>query len=177
MISRTNCLKLLDKHGIRGRVLNHILKVEQIAVFLGEKLKGKGINIDIDLLRVSALLHDIGKDLADHTKMDHVEAGVTILKEEGLSEIAEVIRKHPINAIVEEDKIPMTWEEKLVFYADRRACEDQLVSVDERILDLRRRYPSIDLFIAKAEPKIKQLEKEIFDKIDVDVELNELKKD
>ena len=140
MISRKDCLNLLDKHGIQGKVFNHILKVEQIAVFLGEKLKEKGIDINIDLLRASALLHDIGRNLADHTKMDHVEAGVIILRGEGLSEIADIIRKHSINAIVEEDKIPVTWEEKLVYYADKRACEDQLISIDERISDLKKRY-------------------------------------
>jgi len=109
--------------------------------------------------------------------MIHVEAGVIILKGEDLPKIAEIIRKHSINAIVEEDKIPTTWEEKLIYYSDRRACEDQLVTVDERILDLKKRYPDINSFIAEAEPKIKLLEKEIFDKLDISPELNELKED
>jgi len=175
MINRENCLKLLDKHGIQGKVLNHILKVEKIAVFLGEKLKEKGFLIDIELLQASALLHDIGKNYADHSKMNHVEAGEIILKSEGFPEVAEIIRKHSINAIVEEDKVPRTWEEKLVYYADRRAKEDQLVSVDERISDLKKRYPDINSFIDNAEPKIKLLEKEIFEKIDVSIELTELR--
>jgi len=109
--------------------------------------------------------------------MNHVDAGVIILKGEDLPEIAEIIRKHSINAIVEKDKIPTTWEEKLLYYADRRACEDKLVSIDERISDLRMRYPDIDSFIAEAEPKLKLLEKEIFDKLDIDPKLNELNED
>lgn len=39
MPTRDDCLNLLEKHGIIGRVLRHSLKVNQIAVFLGKKLK------------------------------------------------------------------------------------------------------------------------------------------
>jgi len=66
-------------------------------------------------------------------------------------------------------------EEKLIYYADRRACEYQLVSVDERISDLKKRYPDIVSFMCRAESKIKILEKEIFEKINVSIWLEELK--
>jgi hypothetical protein len=93
------------------------------------------------------------------------------LKDRNLSEIAEVIRKHSINAIIEKDKIPQTWEEKILYYADRRAKEDKLVSLDERISDLKKRYPEIERFIEEALPKIIEIEKEIFNIIKIDKDL------
>lgn len=175
MVARNDCLRLLEKHGIQGEVLRHSLEVNRIAVFLGKKLKESGIDLNLELLEAASLLHDIGKMLADETDMGHVEAGVKILKDEGFPQIAEIIRKHSISAILEEDRIPITWEEKLVYYADKRVRGDELVSIEERIADLRRRYPELTALLEKAEPKIRLLEKEIFDRIDADVELKELK--
>jgi len=62
-------------------------------------------------------------------------------------------------------------EEKLVYYADKWACEDQLVLVDELMYDLKKKNHGIGPLVAKAELKIKLLEKEIFDKINVSIEL------
>lgn len=174
MMTQNKWLKLLEKHGIQGGALRHSLEVNRIAVFLGKKLKESGIDITLELLDAASLLHDIGKRLADETDMGHVEAGVKILKDEGFPQIAEIIRKHSISAIVEEDETPVTWEEKLVFYADKRVRGDELVSLDERLADLRERYPELIGLLEKAEPKLRLLEKEIFDRIDVDVELKEL---
>lgn len=175
MITHEEALKLLKKYGIGSKVLKHILKVNQISVYLAKKLKEKGVNVDVELTDIASLLHDIGKKLSDETPMNHVEAGVKILNDEGMQEIGEIIKKHSINAIVEEDNIPTTWEEKLIFYADRRVVEDQLVSLDERITDLRTRYPDIEEFLSKAIPKIKELENEIFSLINTSKELKELK--
>ncbi len=175
MITKIRALKILEEEKIEGRVLRHSLRVNQIAVFLGKKLYSKGENVNIKLLDIASLLHDVGKKLSDETGKDHVETGIKILKDRGLNEIAEIIRKHSINAVIEEDKVPGTWEEKILYYADRRAMEDKLVSLDERISDLRKRYPEIEKFLADALPKIKAIEKEIFDIIKIEKELGEIK--
>jgi len=174
MISKTEALKILEEEGIEGRVLRHSLRVNQIAIFLGKKLYSKGEKINLKLLDVASLLHDVGKKLADETGKDHVETGVKILQDRGLMEIAEVIRKHSINAVVEEDKIPNTWEEKILFYADKRARGDKLVSLNDRIEDLKRRYPDIQKFISKALPKINKIEEEIFNIIGINKNLDEI---
>lgn len=174
MITHEEALKLLHKHGIGGFVLKHILKVNQISVYLAKKLKEKGENVNVELTDIASLLQDIGKKLSDSTPMNHVDAGVKILNDEGMRDIGEIIKKHSINAIVEEDKIPTTWEEKLIFYTDRRVIEDKLVSLDERITDLRTRYPDIEKFLWKAVPKIAKLEEEIFSILDISKDLTEL---
>ena len=175
MITRTETLKILEEEGIRGGVLRHSFRVNQIAMYLAKKLISKGEKINLRLLDSASLLHDVGKKLHDETEIDHVTTGVMILKDRELDNIAEIVRKHSINAIVEDNKIPTSWEEKLVYYADKRSKGDQLVSLDERIENMKKRYPKIKEFLSSAIPKIKEIEDEIFDKIEIDKDLEELK--
>ncbi|MFO8152613.1 HD domain-containing protein [Thioalkalivibrio sp.] len=174
MISHKQALKILKEKRIEGKVLRHSLKVNQIAMFLGKKLSSKGENVNLELLDAASLLHDVGKKLSDDTGKNHIETGVKILQDRGLTEIAEVIRKHSINAIVEKDKIPQTWEEKLVYYADKRVREDKIVSLDERMADLRKRYPNLRKPLTNIIPKIKAIEEEIFNIVEINKRLKEI---
>jgi putative nucleotidyltransferase with HDIG domain len=163
MINRKKCLYLLKKYNVKDNLLRHSLKVNEISMFIGKKLKAKGEKIDLELLECGSLLHDIGKPLGDKLRIDHIEAGVKILTEESLNYIIPILTKHYIGEVNE----LRTWEEKIVYYADKRVMEDKLVSIDERLDDLEKRYPGLKEIITKSEPKIKKLEKEIFDKISV----------
>ena len=197
--SREESFKILEDLRTPKHVISHSLMVNKVAVFLAKRLRQKGEKINLKLVDRASLLHDClrvcdfnnfnqeyfeeeiteedkvlwNKIKKKYSEKNHGQAACEFFKEK-YPEMAEVIRKHSINAIVEEDKIPTTWEEKLVYYADRRVCEDQLVSVDERISDLKKRYPDINSLIVKAEPKIKLLEKDIFDKLKIDVKLTKL---
>ena len=163
--TKEEALGLLKKHGIEGNVLCHVKKVNEVAMKIGLKLKEEGENVNISLLDAASLLHDIGKRLSDITDMNHIEAGVKILKDEGMPEIAEVISKHATTSLLDPDTEPKTWEEKIVYYADMRVVEDELVSLDERINYLVTRYPQLKKVIPKVLPKIKNIEKEIFKKM------------
>ncbi len=150
--------------------MRHSLKVNQLAMFLGKKLKDKGEDVNLELLEVSSLLHDVGKLLGDKIG-SHITAGCKILNERGLPDIANIIKKHPIYAILNEDTTPKTWEEKLVFYADRRVMEDKIVSLDERTNDHAKRKPKIKKILPKVLPKIKKLEDEIFNIIGIEKDI------
>jgi putative nucleotidyltransferase with HDIG domain len=73
MITKKEALKILEEEGIEGRVLQHSLRVNQISLFLGRKLYSEGEDINLKLLDVASLLHDVGKKLSDKTKKDHIE--------------------------------------------------------------------------------------------------------
>ncbi len=163
--NREESFGLLKKHGIEGNVLRHVMKVNEVAMKIGRKLKEEGVDVDLHLLEAASLLHDIGKVLSDVTDMNHIEAGVKILKEEGMPEIAEVISKHGTTSVLDPDTEPNSWEEKIIYYADMRVVEDELVSLDERIDYLVTRYPQLKEVMPKVLPKIKNIEKEIFTKM------------
>jgi hypothetical protein len=66
----------------------------------------------------------------------HEEVAAEILRERGFPEIAEVILKHRYLQI---KKGFDRWEEKLLYYADKRTSHDTVVSLKERLKDGRLR--------------------------------------
>lgn len=67
----------------------HTLEVANIGIALAQKL-----NADVDLVRMSCLLHDIGKVLIDG-KGSHVDVGIEYLREHGVSEdILTCVKEH-----------------------------------------------------------------------------------
>lgn len=182
--------KLITQYRVPVHIQKHMKKVAAVALYLGQIIKQKGENLDLILLRQSALLHDVMK-LCDFNRLDiehfeqnvtvedihfwtalmkschhigHTEAAYNMLKEIGEDEIAAVVRKHHTEAIVNKRDRPKTWEEKLLYYADKRVKHDQVVSLKERLADLRKRY-SHDKTPHPDEPLIEKalykLEKEI----------------
>ena len=172
-------------------IRSHMEKVAQVAVLLGLKIKERGFPVQIQLLRQACLLHDIvkvceisnfnGSPLSSSAQDDistweklrakyrdigHVRAASEILEDLGEHEIAQIILKHRFDALIDENASsqPVTWEEKLLYYADKRVRHDRLVTIKERLEDGRRRYfpdgnpPPNDVKVEKA---LYALEKEI----------------
>lgn len=165
-------LELLEKYEIKKEILEHSKLVNKIAMFLGKKLREKGEMINLELLDAASLLHDIGKIRSNKTGKSHTEEGRDILLKEGYPEIAELIPKHRIDKIYYENL--NTWEEKLIYYGDRRAGT-KIMPVDERIKDMLTRHPSLEKDIPKFKPRIKELEGEIFNILDINKDLKEIK--
>ena len=58
--------------------------------------------------------------------------------EEGLKELAPIVSRHILDTIITENHSPLTWEQKIVFYADKIVTH-KLVSLEERFSDLHER--------------------------------------
>ena len=113
----------------------------------------KGIKVDKKLVTAAALLHDVVRE-----KEDHVSEGAKLIRELGFPEVAEVISKHSLYKIEDPEKQPHTYEEKIVFYADKRAKGSKIVSLEERFKDLKQRYA---LDFTKEYEFSKKMEKEL----------------
>lgn len=161
------CIELLKKYDNPENIIAHCIKVSETAVFIAEKLKEKGEKIDVEMLRVAGLLHDIDK-LKTHkpeTIKNHGILSKQILLSEGFSEeLAETVRKHKAELLLSEEY--NNWEEKVLLYADTRCDVNRIVSISQRIDIVKERYPHL-----KDYPGLKQrvlkLEKEIFSKLDI----------
>lgn len=169
--SRRECLELLKKHGQPQTVVAHTLVVEKAAVAISKKLRKTGEKVDLELVRVGALLHDVAKMQRTRggelkPRRHHAEAGAKILKKEGVSkEIAKIVELHTLDA----GKQPKSWEEKIVFYADKRVEWDGIVSLEDRFEALKKRYsefPGAVQKIEKSLPFTEKIEKQIFSKIE-----------
>ena len=77
--------------------------------------------------------------------------------------MAQVVKKHSLHTILDPDNHPKTWEEKLVFLADK-IVKFEIIGVDHRFALWRRENlpPQAKEELVKAYPKVKLLEQEIF---------------
>lgn len=160
--SREECIELVKKHTDTDKVFRHSLAVNKIAVFIARKLKEKGIAINIELVDRASLLHDLDK-LETLSNGKHGEISAERLKKLGYPELAEVVSLHYITHY--KDLETLSWEAKIVNYADKRCLVDEIVSIDKRFEYGLKRYPDY----VKEDHKLwcLKLEKEILDIISI----------
>lgn len=164
---------LWEKYALPEKKRRHVQLVCDTALFLAKKYQEKtNIHIDFHLLEVGALLHDIDKNIPRLPHEHHPQTGVRILKLEGMNEVADFIEFHSVQYIEFDATKPKTIESKLLYLADKMV-KQEVITVDKRFSlwlnegdlpetqkqELRRVYP-----------KVKLLEKEIFDKIGINPE-------
>ncbi len=198
--TRKECFDILEEYRAASHIVKHSLAVAKLAVFLAQRLKEKGVAIDVELVERACLLHDVMRvcDLkeSDYRKFEqnysqedkskwqqlrtkykgtpHEHATYDILKEK-YPAIALVIRKHRYMSMLDEKEKPSTWEEKLVYYADKRVMHERIVSLKERLADGHERNVHLHgtkaqskINTAKVDPLIYELEKEICETIGLD---------
>lgn len=182
---------LIKKCRVPRNIIRHMENVAKLSLFLGKKLIEKGEKVDLDLLDASARLHDLlklcdFKDISEafnaenlkeedrkfwqkmikkYSRDRHVMAAYKFFKEMGEPEIAVIIKKHDYLSPIAPNKKdrPNTWEEKILYYADKRILHDKLVSLKERLKDGRKRYHG-----GKISPEDKLVEAKLF-KIEKDM--------
>jgi putative nucleotidyltransferase with HDIG domain len=147
-----------------GNPITHTLLVEEVSSKISDMLISNGINIDRDIVRAAALLHDIGKEDKGYT--DHDERGYRIcLMEELDPKICIVVKNHDMNGVLGNLD---TWEEKVVSYSDK-ICNTKILGLDERFEDWRRRFPEHyekhKETALRAAERSRILEKEILNKL------------
>jgi putative nucleotidyltransferase with HDIG domain len=180
---------MLKEHRVPSHIVRHSLTVAKLAIFLAERLKEKGVPVDVNLIDRACLLHDIFRicelEKSDYGKSEqeiahggktklqqiksHEDAAYDLLKEK-YPVLALAVKKHRYSALLDEKERPRTWEEKLVYYADKRVMHDRIVPLKQRLEEAHKRYaprPKAQGGInpAKIDRLIYKLEKEIFAKI------------
>jgi len=154
--SAEEALKLLSESGCTPQVIKHCKMVASIAMEIAEACRKRGLNVDVELVRIGALLHDIGRS-ETHT-VNHVIRGAEIARSLGLPKpVISIIERHVGGGIsLQEAKrlgwpiksyIPRTLEEKIVTYADKLVEGGREVPIARSIKKLSRklgeRHPSI----------------------------------
>jgi len=174
--SRERCMQLLEEHNLTEGMVAHSLKVTEIADYLAKKLDEAGEKINPELVNRAALLHDIAKFKHLDDDVRHHQAGYEILKGE-FPEIAEIVKRHALDMILEKGAF-RCWEDKVVWYADKRVNHDMLASLEERFKYLLGRYGSgskgVKDVIELCRKPAFELEREIMGKAGIEPELEAL---
>jgi len=153
-------LKLLSEGGCSKRVIKHCMAVSALAVQFARACESHGLTVDVDLVEVGALLHDIGRSKTHD--VTHAVVGVEMAKSLNLPQsVISIIERHiggGISAKEAEklglpvkDYFPVTLEEKIVAYADKLIEGSRVVPIERTLEQFSRTlgfgHPAIDRII------------------------------
>ena len=163
--SREQALQFLTDKGCEANIIKHSIAVAKLAVEISHTLLKKGLAVDLELVEVGALLHDIGRSRT-HT-VDHAIAGAKIAENIGLPEpVISIIKRHVGGGITPEEAkwlgwpnsdcyLPLTLEEKVVSYADKLIDGGRRVPIKSTIEQLRK------MGLSEAAERVVKLDKDI----------------
>ncbi|KXA89788.1 hypothetical protein AKJ62_02345 [candidate division MSBL1 archaeon SCGC-AAA259D14] len=161
-------LEILKDQACSEEVIDHAKAVAEKSVEIAENISDRSGKVDVELIKIGALLHDIGRSRT-HGIPHGVEGG-RILREIGLEEFARFAENHLGAGITgeeaeklglpERDYLPNSLEEKIVTYADNLVRGHEFQTYEQALKELRGElgpeHPSIERF-RKIHNEIKKL--------------------
>ena len=136
--SKKTCFHLMDKMEMPSHITVHSCVVSRVASFLAKYLKSCKINLNIELVQASALLHDLTKSRSFKTGENHAHTGGQVLSDLGYPGVGEIVRQHVVLDTYFTSDLPT--EAEVVNYADKRVLHDRVVSLAERKSYILQKY-------------------------------------
>jgi len=144
--SPEEAIKILQESGCSPNVIKHCKAVAKLAVHIANKCVENGVNVDVQLIHVGALLHDIGRSKTH--SIHHMVLGADIARSLKLpAPVISIIERHVGGGITAEEAselgmpkksyVPKTLEEKIVAYADKLIEGSKVVPIEKTIRGLR----------------------------------------
>jgi molybdenum cofactor cytidylyltransferase len=118
------CRALFEIYQVPPDRVRHSYKVADVAVAIGRALDAAGHNVDVEVVRVASVLHDIAKG-----RIKHDIAGGDLLRELGFGKVADIVAVHSDLA---GGDLGLPLESKVVYLADKLVGGEKLVSLEER---------------------------------------------
>lgn len=142
MPSEKEAISLLTKAGCPPDVIRHCKAVADLATRIAKKIAGNGIVVDVDLVRIGALFHDIGR--ARTHSIEHAVVGANIARSLRLpTSIVNIIERHIGSGMTAAEAsqlglpkrsfLPRSLEEKIVVFADKLIEGNQELSFEEAL--------------------------------------------
>jgi uncharacterized protein len=164
---RDFALDLLKRLKITLSVRRHSEKVADKAIEIAKKIKKA--NVDMNLIEIGALLHDIGRTKTHGFK--HALIGGKILRQRGFSDkLARICETHILGGLDKEDAkkvglperdyLPVTLEEKIICLADKHMTGTREVSIQARFNRWFQKYGRSKILL-KSKKRIEKIQKEI----------------
>lgn len=175
MLIKTNdnlvkkALKLLKSKKLPENIILHSQAVFKKALEIANKIKDKGIDINLNIVKLGSLLHDIGR-VKTHG-LDHGYVGGLIILENGLDyKVARIAQTHVLGGfkpneaekigLPKKDFTPQTLEEKICCYADKLVYNTTPVTLEERFKIWINKHGSSQLLL-NAFNRVKKIESKI----------------
>jgi len=120
--SEEECYTIIERANTPVRVIKHCQLVAQLSCALGNYLIRSGCQLNLQLIRAAALLHDLAKGEPQHAL---VGAGMLV----DYPEVAGIVAEH-MDICLTPDR-PLT-EKEIVYLADKLVMADQIVPLQDR---------------------------------------------
>jgi len=167
--SREQAIQFLRQSRCSKNVIEHCEKVAELSLEIAKECKEKGINVDLELVQIGALLHDIGRSKTH--SVHHAVVGAKIANSLGLPKrVISIIKRHVGGGITAKEAkllrwpkdiyVPQTMEEKIVSYADKLIEGSKLVPIERTIEKFRSEHLPHSSII-----KLQKLHEEMLDLI------------
>jgi uncharacterized protein len=148
--SKEQALQFLRQSGCSRNVINHCEAVAELAVEIAKTCKEIGLNVNLELVKVGALLHDIGRSKTH--SVHHAVIGAEIARSVSLPEpVISIIKRHVGGGITASEAkklgwpkdiyVPQTLEEKIVSYADKLIEGSQRIPIEKAIKNFSKELP------------------------------------
>lgn len=134
--SKKECIRLLELNGVPQNIIAHLNAVHDFSMKVCDAVEKRKIKVDRKVVAAASLLHDIYKAKSQHHELE----GADYIESLGYKEVAQIIRRHGLINLHKEEFQPKTWEEKIVFYSDKKCKGNKIVSVDERFEGIKQTY-------------------------------------
>ncbi len=142
--SREQAIGLLRENHCSPIVIRHSEAVAEVALEIADKLEKQDLKLNLELVEVGALLHDLGRSKTH--AIDHGVVGAKLAESAGLPDsVVRIIKRHVGGGITAQEAeafgwpkdiyVPLTLEEKIVSYADKLIDQSKRVPID---LEIRR---------------------------------------
>lgn len=135
-------------------VIAHCETVKNVAERLGEFFLSQGTLVRLAAVTQSAALHDLlrfidfeHERVADNAtwqtvkglypELKHEAAGASFIKQKGYDGVSQIVATH---GLANSDIRTACLEQKIVYYADKRAAHDKIVTLAERFREFEERY-------------------------------------
>lgn len=133
MVKREEILDYLRKVNCPEDKIEHSVQVADLALKIAGEFNNRGYNVNLDLVELGALLHDIGISITKNdTSPEHCVLGADLARRDGFSDqVANCIERHEMCGLTKEEAkllrfpeplkdtyLPEALEEKIVAYAD-----------------------------------------------------------
>jgi putative nucleotidyltransferase with HDIG domain len=158
----------LASYALPEGIIRHSRGVARVAAEAARLVEAAGVPVDIGLVEVAALLHDVDKP-ETRSSMSHGLVAAQDMVELGWEELAMPIASHLLAALLDEERYPRGWPSVIVSVADRHVSQD-FVTIDERIDDMARRHPEFRADIERARHLAHALEAELAEVVGLEVE-------
>ena len=132
-LTTDECYRLLNEYETPMRVITHCLEVSRCAGLIADRLNENGYDLDSELVRNAALVHDLVRAQNRHD----VKAG-KILDSLGYTDEADIVRDH---MSYEFNDLPVITEHDIMCLSDRIVKEHEYVGIEERVRYLINKDP------------------------------------